>query len=143
MKKKIIWETKSPKLYNLIKEKKIKSFYSGGNLYNYDVFCVLSKHYNVWVNKSKVKKNKEFIFFYFIRNIFSNIKKCDFIISDPYSFVMNLLPVYKKQIIILHHIDIAKAKTNILQKFFNIALLYKVKRFIRLSSFQGIGMNFY
>ena len=74
MKKKIIWETKSPKLYNLIKEKKIKSFYSGGNLYNYDVFCVLSKHYNVWVNKSKVKKNKEFIFFYFIRNIFSNIK---------------------------------------------------------------------
>ena len=41
---------------------------------------------------------------------------------------MNLLPVYKKQIIILHHIDIAKAKTNILQKFFNIALLYKVKK---------------
>ena len=70
MKKKIIWETKSPKLYNLIKEKKIKSFYSGGNLYNYDVFCVLSKHYNVWVNKSKVKKNKEFIFLLYQKYFF-------------------------------------------------------------------------
>ena len=59
MAKKIIWETKSPKLFDLISNRKIDSFYSGGNLYNYQVFSILSRYYNVWANPSKIKRNKQ------------------------------------------------------------------------------------
>ena len=126
--KKIIWETKSLKLAGLIGGGSKNEFYSGGILYNYKVYSLLAAKYSITINQSKVKSNGQSLVSYFLNNTFSNIIDSDIIISDPFSFVFNLMPSYKKQIVIVHHIDIKNEKDSFLQKYFNKILIYKIKK---------------
>ena len=90
---KISWETKSLKLYNtLSKCKKDNRALNGGNLYDFDVYKILSEKYKIIPNFNKVKHNNHNIFKYIYYN--NKIKKdeFDFIISDPYSFVFSIYP---------------------------------------------------
>ena len=60
---KISWETKSLKLYNtLSKCKKDNRALNGGNLYDFDVYKILSEKYKIIPNFNKVKHNNHNIF---------------------------------------------------------------------------------
>ena len=127
---KILWQTKSEKLFALIKQSKVMEFYSGGNLYNFFVYKILSKKYTIYPSPISVKSKRQGIVKYFFKFSFSSINKSSFdlIISDPFSLVFNLFPDYESQVVILHHIEIFLAKTQIRYKIFNKILIYKLRK---------------
>ena len=51
----IKWETKSPKLFNMIIGESQNYFINGGNLYDYQVYKVLSEYHTINPVKQKVK----------------------------------------------------------------------------------------
>jgi hypothetical protein len=124
----IKWETKSPKLFNMIIGESQNYFINGGNLYDYQVYKVLSEYHTINPVKQKVKSFEGKILKYIFKSNFFKKTDYDLVISDPFTFFFNLKPNYSKQIVILHHIDIIAMKKNIYHRLFNRLLIKKLKK---------------
>ena len=125
-------------LKKLISKKCNGLFVSGGNEYNYEVYKVLSDCFNVELNDLALKSNNESSIKYFFKSKNNRSQFFDFIISDAYSFALNLFPLYDKQIVILHHIDYKMMSKSLKHfVFYNYLLkkIRKVKKIIVVSRF--------
>jgi hypothetical protein len=116
--KKILWQTRSPVVYESFCKNELLKSANGGNTYDIQAIKALSKGFDISLDKNSVMNPGENVFSYLKKIKNSNIKDADVIIREPYPVVFGKKNTIAKSVAIIHHIDEMQNKNSLKHKWF-------------------------
>ena len=122
---KVEWLTKSLDMFNAFHSKIKSTHVRGGRVYELLAMAVLKNSYTVTINEAFIKRSN--ILDYFFQNHKSKIKG-DICVVDPYLIALGKFNAKKKNIAIVHHIDLDLFSKNVMSKFFYFNLKRNLKK---------------
>jgi glycosyltransferase involved in cell wall biosynthesis len=122
---KIEWLTKSLDMFNAFNSKIKSTHVRGGRVYELLAIAALKNSYVVSINEFFIKRSN--ILDYFFQNHKSKIIG-DICVVDPYIVALGKFNSKKKNIAIIHHLDLDLFSKNILSKFFYYNLTRNLKK---------------
>lgn len=125
--KKVVWQTKSPVVFNSFNQGKLTGIPKGGNSYNFFAARALSTHFDFSIDKNSVKKSGEPNMSYYLR--MSALRPtADVIIKEGYPAALSPVSKKVKNVAIIHHIDEVLSKRSYRHYWFYKKLIKKLPK---------------
>ena len=123
--KKVVWQTKSPVVYNSFDQGKLSGIAKGGNSYNFYAAHALAEHFNFSIDRNSVKKSGEPNMSYYLR--LSVLRpKADVVIKEGYPAALSPVSKSNVNVAIIHHIDELLGKSSFRHSWFYDKLIKKL-----------------
>ncbi|MEP7168429.1 MAG: glycosyltransferase [Bacteroidota bacterium] len=102
--KKILWQTRSPLVFDSFQSGKLLQGANGGNAYDFHAAMSLKEKFEIAIDEIALLKKKENTLKYWTR-MKSHNPVSDIIIKEPYPMVFGSSTKKSKQVAMIHHID--------------------------------------
>jgi len=122
----ILWQSRSPLVYESFRSGQLSPAANGGNAYDYHAVEALSKKFSLEVDPAAVLKGNENVFAYWnrVRRI---VPVSHIVIQEPYPLVFGKKKSGSKYIGMIHHIDDHLGKSTLKHRWYFASLKNKLK----------------